>query len=345
MERGEATKRLIAIVERAAAGGELCELVEEIHVFGSYARGALQPRDLDLSVSYKLTAAESRKWVEALLGGCDRTLDLRRALRGAWRSVEIQFNNVDDLRRAGFDPTLVWRHGEPVDTARERLAGFREDTKAGTAPRDPVIAPLVGLGRYVARPHREQLALLDHLALIRIERLELDHSAPNGRLARLRIQARWSETNPKIRAVRTAAAWLERQGYEPNFARNNLCSDQTNPDEHGRQVAKAVCYFGGGWIGEATGMLGSGSDEALVVLNPSSRNAVLIGLRFMRLTSQVELEAHIYAIEYGGDGRRKLLERLLRENSEKSLPDTLHAFLAGLLRAEDLRNERRNRQF
>jgi predicted nucleotidyltransferase len=61
MKRVEATRRLLTVVERAAAGGELCELVTEIFVFGSYARGALKPGDLDVSVTFAITEEESRK--------------------------------------------------------------------------------------------------------------------------------------------------------------------------------------------------------------------------------------------------------------------------------------------
>jgi hypothetical protein len=333
MKRAEATKRLLTVVERAAVGGELCELVDEIHVFGSYAHGAREPGDLDVSVSYKTTEAESRKWVAALFAGRDRTLDLRRALRGSWRSVEMHFNNVNDLRLAGFEPVLVWRRGEPVERARERLAAIPEDPAAGSADRDPVIPALVGLDRYVPRPLREQLALLDHLGLARVERVELDDAEPNTELVRRRIEGRWSETNPKIRAVRAAAAWLERRGYRPDIVGNNLCSDETNPAEYNREVAKAVCYFGGRWIEDAAGMLGTGSDEALVILNQASRKARLIGLQIMRAAPPEQVEQVVYAIEYGGDARRTLLGQLVREHSEGKLPETLHDFIETLMAA------------
>ena len=333
MNRAEATKRLLTVVERAAVGGELCELVDEIHVFGSYARGAREPGDLDVSVSYKTTEAESRKWVAALLAGRDRTLDLRRALRGSWRSVEMHFNNLNDLRLAGFEPVLIWRRGEPVETAQQRLAAIPEDPAAGTAARDPVIPALVGLDRYVPRPLREQLALLDHLGLARVERVELDDAEPNAELVRRRIEGRWSETNPKIRAVRAAAAWLERHGYKPNFVGNDLGSNETNPAEYDREVAKVVCYFGGRWIGEATGMLGAGSDTALVVLNPSSRKAGLIWLQIVRVAPPEQVEGVVHAIEYGGDARRELLGQLVREHSEGKLPETLHGLIETLMAA------------
>jgi predicted nucleotidyltransferase len=330
MKRVEATRRLLTVVERAAAGGELCELVTEIFVFGSYARGALKPGDLDVSVTYAITEEESRNWVAALFAGRDRTLELRHALRGNWRSVEMQFNNVDELRLAGFEPVLVWCRGEPIEVAQERLAAIPEDAAAGAAARDPVIEPLAGVDKYVPRPLREELALLDHLGLVDVDRIGLaDADAPDD-LTRRRVEARWSEANPKIRAVRATTAWLHERGYRPDFVRNDVCSEETNEDDHGYKVARAICYFGGHMLGEAARMLASGSDEALVVLNASARKAPLLGLVLVRTAPAEHLLDVTFAIDSGGERRHELITRLKAERSAGTLPETLHALVETL---------------
>jgi hypothetical protein len=306
---------------------ELCEVVTEIFVFGSYARGALNPGDLDVSVTYAMTEEESRKWVAALLAGRDRTLQLRHALRGNWRSVEMQFNNVNELRMAGFEPVLVWCRGEPIEVAQERLAAIPEDEAAGTAARDPVIAPLSGLDKYVPRPIREELALLDHLGLIQVDRIGLPDANAHDDSTRRRIEARWSESNPKIRAVRAATAWLDKSGYRPDFVRNDVCSRETNDGEHDYKVAKAVCYFGGHMLREATRMLASGTDEALVILNASARKAPLVGLVVLRTARAEHLLDVSFAIDSGGERRRELITRLKAERNAGTLPETLHALV------------------
>lgn len=50
MKRDVATDALAAMLANVAAGGRFVELVESIYVFGSYARGALEPGDIDVYV-------------------------------------------------------------------------------------------------------------------------------------------------------------------------------------------------------------------------------------------------------------------------------------------------------
>jgi hypothetical protein len=217
-----------------------------------------------------------------------------------------------------------------VAAAQERLAAIPEDAAAGAAARDPVIAPLSGLDKYVPRPIREELALLDHLRLLQVDRIDLaDADAPDD-LTRRRIAARWSESNPKSRAVRAATAWLHERGYRPAFVRNDVCSDETNDGDHGYEVAKAVCCFGGHMLREAVRMLASGSDEALVVLNASARKAPLLGLVVLRTAPAEHLLDVSFAIDSGGERRRDLITRLKAEQSEGTLPETLHALVETL---------------
>ncbi|WP_406426572.1 nucleotidyltransferase domain-containing protein [Streptomyces sp. NBC_00147] len=48
MKGARATQLLHHMIDRLEQGGWPLNLVEEIYVFGSYARGALEPGDVDL---------------------------------------------------------------------------------------------------------------------------------------------------------------------------------------------------------------------------------------------------------------------------------------------------------
>jgi hypothetical protein len=47
-----------------------------------------------------------------MTGGFDHLGALRRELRGNQRALEIHSNELEDLRKEGFDPQLLWRRGD-----------------------------------------------------------------------------------------------------------------------------------------------------------------------------------------------------------------------------------------
>src|SRR5438128_6911707 len=102
-------------------------MVNAVYVFGSYARGALEVGDVDLSISYTKTEEELERLREAALGWRDRELDFARALSGGARSLQFQFGSVAELRAHGFAPQLLWRRGEPLAAAQARIEAIRAD--------------------------------------------------------------------------------------------------------------------------------------------------------------------------------------------------------------------------
>jgi predicted nucleotidyltransferase len=52
LKRDDYTKKLVKLIEKIESG-KLPAKVTHLYVFGSYARGALQPHDLDLVVAYE----------------------------------------------------------------------------------------------------------------------------------------------------------------------------------------------------------------------------------------------------------------------------------------------------
>jgi hypothetical protein len=96
--------------------------VREVWIFGSYARGALEVGDVDLAVEFDQTKDEAGRWIATLMaGGFDHLGALRRELRGNQRALEIHCNELDDPRKEGFEPQLLWRRGGSLEGARARL--------------------------------------------------------------------------------------------------------------------------------------------------------------------------------------------------------------------------------
>jgi predicted nucleotidyltransferase len=109
VKRSEATKRIGALVERLVGGeGRYVPRVREVWIFGSYARGALEVGDVDLTVEFDQTKDEAGRWFATLMaGGFDHLGALRRELRGNQRALEIHLNERDDLHKEGFEPQLL----------------------------------------------------------------------------------------------------------------------------------------------------------------------------------------------------------------------------------------------
>jgi predicted nucleotidyltransferase len=334
VKRSEATRRILTVVERVVEGGELVEMVDELYAFGSYARGASTPNDVDLCVQFTMTPDEQERFAQALLVDWrDRHLDFRNALRGNWRNIEVQFNQLDELRSEGFDPLLLWRRGEPVDAARERLEGIREDPTVESAERDPVIPALQGLEKHIHRPDRELLAVMDWLGALTVSKVQLEDGTPRTRLARQRIKWQWKESNPRRRAALAAAHYLEAvEHLTPDVERGMIGTREVNIlNEYGDRADKALVYFKEN-LRRAVEVLSHGSDFTLVVLNPASRKRPLVALRLGRSVSIQEYGEAWFGADphWGGEPRKRLIDRLNEEHEKGSLPETLQALARSL---------------
>jgi predicted nucleotidyltransferase len=137
VKRSEATRRIDGLLERVVSGeGRYLPRVCEVRIFGSYARGALEVGDVDLAVEFDQTKDEAGLWFATLMaGGFDYLGALRRELRGNQRALEIHFNELDELRKEGFEPQLLWRRGDSLEEARARLAALAPDARAQRAAR------------------------------------------------------------------------------------------------------------------------------------------------------------------------------------------------------------------
>ncbi|MEU6406995.1 nucleotidyltransferase domain-containing protein [Streptomyces sp. NPDC046985] len=208
MKRERATTLLNDMLDRLEEGGWPLDLVDEILVFGSYARGALNPSDVDLVVEHRTDDRLTSEFLHALSYGRDPSASMKRALKGNSRGLQIHFRERKTLEAEGFELTLLWTRGEPVDTARTRLAAITSDPEAGRAPRDHMIEAFDGIDRWVPRLVRIDLADLVDRKAATIRQLQLPDAEP-AHPAALEALTRWSDTSPLRRAAAAVLAHLE----------------------------------------------------------------------------------------------------------------------------------------
>ncbi|MEV6949781.1 nucleotidyltransferase domain-containing protein [Streptomyces sp. NPDC051172] len=77
MKRERATELLHEMLDRLEEGARPLDLVDEVYIFGSYARGALEPGDLDVAVVHHTDTAFTEDVVGAIIYGRDPMADMR----------------------------------------------------------------------------------------------------------------------------------------------------------------------------------------------------------------------------------------------------------------------------
>jgi hypothetical protein len=121
VKRERATELLQEMLDRPDEGRRPLDLVDEVHVFGSYARGALEPGDLDLAVVHRTDTEFTQEVVSAMMNGRDPMAGMKRALKGNRRGVQFQFNQNDSLPE-GSELRLLWQRGDTRVVAKGRAA-------------------------------------------------------------------------------------------------------------------------------------------------------------------------------------------------------------------------------
>ncbi|MGM7439909.1 nucleotidyltransferase domain-containing protein [Streptomyces tunisiensis] len=208
MKRERATMLLNDMLDRLEEGGWPLDLVDEVLVFGSYARGALNPSDVDLVVEHRRDDRLTSESLHALSYGRDPSASMKRALKGDSRGLQIHFGERKTLEAEGFALTPLWPRGEPVTAARARLAAITPDPTAGRAPRDHMIEPFDGIDRWVPRPVRITLTELVDRKAATIRQLQLPDAYPAHPAAHEALIC-WSDTSPLRRAAAAILAHLE----------------------------------------------------------------------------------------------------------------------------------------
>ncbi|MGI5457504.1 nucleotidyltransferase domain-containing protein [Streptomyces sp. CA-249302] len=214
MKRERATELLHEMLDRLEAGARPLDLVDEVYVFGSYARGALEPGDLDVAVVHHTDTEFTEDVVGAIIYGRDPMAGMKRALKGNRRGFQFQFNQNDRLPE-GSAPQLLWKRGDTRATAEERLQAMTADPDAGRAPRDAMIEQFDGLDRWIPLPVRVRLVDLLDAGAIEISRIQLPADDPTHPAALAALGRRWKLDSPLRRAAAAAVRYAEDTGMSP----------------------------------------------------------------------------------------------------------------------------------
>jgi hypothetical protein len=317
------------LLARVATGeGRYLSRVREVWIFGSYARGALEVGDVDLAVEFDQTKDEAGRWFATLLaGGFDHVGALRRELRGNQRVLELHLNELDELRKEGFEPQLVWTRGDSFERARDRLGALAPDTSAGRARRDTVHPLLVEVEKIVPRPARQEFSVFMWAGWLDSKLVDLPEREATNTVTRKRFRQQWSSTNPRFRAAHAVASYLEHDGVAPLSAGGTLYSDQREVIDEERDYWRPTIavHFGRKLLQWAMFDFGQGTPRVLVVLNPTARKQTLRALDMRAVADRDEF----FNFQHG-DGRLKLIERLAAADRANELPDYMREFIDSL---------------
>ena len=187
-------------------------LVTGLYVFGSFAHGALEPHDVDIDVEFEIDERWAGHFASCLAYGRDPHGPVKRMLTDGKRGCQFQFNFRD---RAGFDMTLLWRTGDTLQAALERLSAIQADPAAGRAPRDAMLPQFEGLDRWIPLAFREAMSGAVTDGAITIERCVIEDGAISDATALEHVSYRWRPASPLYRAASAVVADWERRGIDP----------------------------------------------------------------------------------------------------------------------------------
>lgn len=187
-------------------------LVTGLYVFGSFARGAVEPHDVDLNVEFEGDERWMGHFISCLSYGRDPHSPIRRMLTDGKRGCQFQFNFLD---RADFDMTLLWRRADTLQTALERLNAIQADPAAGRASRDAMLPQFEGLDRWMPLAYREAISGAVSNGAVTLERCILQDGTISSTTALDHVSYRWKRTSPLYRAASAVVADWERRGIDP----------------------------------------------------------------------------------------------------------------------------------
>jgi hypothetical protein len=209
MKRSDATRRLEGVLERLAAQGRYAQLVDSVWIFGGYAQGRSEVKDIDVAIGYTPNAEFRAEKMQAFWRHRSPYVDFRRELFGSQRVFHLHWEGIEELQRELGNFVAIYRRGDTLDRSLARLHGIIERPDAPRAARDRVIAELADLEGWLPRPDRNEITSLVHRGLLCVERIELAEAVPTDPETRFEIEFRWNERNPRRRAAYAAAAYLE----------------------------------------------------------------------------------------------------------------------------------------
>ncbi|NUP42467.1 MAG: hypothetical protein HOY76_36910 [Streptomyces sp.] len=186
-------------------------VVTELHVFGSFARGAPEVGDLDLNIAVDAPPPQGTALVESLPLMALPETAIARELRQRRRSIQLLTRRKND---PGLEMTLLWRRGDDLPTALARLHAIKEDPDAGRAPRDHMLPAFEGLDGRINQARRQLIREAVEAGALAIERFDLADRHPSSDLACRHLAQRWKPSSPLYRAGAAVLAHLEDEGVD-----------------------------------------------------------------------------------------------------------------------------------
>jgi hypothetical protein len=161
-----------------------------------------------------------------------------RVAGGSQCDANALLGELENLQADGIATTLLWRPGDTLETALDRLAAITPDPDAGRAPRDEMHPASVGIDRWVPRPVRSLLTIWQDAGAVSLHQVDLpDTPVQDARAAQV-IDRNWVATSPLRRAANNASAYLEARGVSLRAVHL-----------HGHDIADEITphYIGLGW--------------------------------------------------------------------------------------------------
>jgi hypothetical protein len=111
--------------------------------------------------------------------------------------------------------TLLWRKGDTLQAALDRLSEIRPDPQAGRAPRDAMLPQFEELDDWMPLAYREALSDAVGSGAVTIERCVLTEGTVASAQAREHLADRWPATSPLYRAARAVVGDWEARSIDP----------------------------------------------------------------------------------------------------------------------------------
>jgi predicted nucleotidyltransferase len=178
MKRDRATGLLTDMPDRLEEGLRPTSLVEEVHLFGSCARGALEPGDVDLVVRHTTDDRWLRESLHAFVNAQDSSVTMRQALRGRRRGISFHFQERSSLEDDGIELEPLWRKGEPPRPGPATPRRDRGRPGRRRAPHDHVLPEYQAIADRIPRPVRIELRSLHTARDITVSAFPLGDAQP-----------------------------------------------------------------------------------------------------------------------------------------------------------------------
>jgi hypothetical protein len=274
------------------ADGSVLDLVTGIDVFGSYARGASDPGDVDLNIELDRERLLDRYDVYEFMRGRHQGA-IKKALVGGSRAVNLIFEARINREMYAFDLTPLWNEGDDLGTARAHLHAIREDPTAGRAPRDHMIPELEGLEQCLPVYLRQHIIRAVDFGAITVEQTIIGDARVADAGIGLRVDERWKPRTAPNRVAHALLAHYERQGVDPGTVhlQGQDIRDRATPfyAGFGCRYLRHLPH----WFAE------SGGREHVEIPRSATKTAELLALRIVSLDPTQFQTHHVFMWDFG----------------------------------------------